>query len=409
MSEKFYQLSPEKRLEKMTTDESLQRFFLARQSSEMPDLIENYVADFKLPEGVLPDLTVNEKHYRVPMVVEEPSVVAAAANGARMVALGGGFQEEGQSQALVGGQLLFLDADLDALGEYIEANEAAIFETAALAKPSLVARGDGLKKVDFRIIDQRHSVLELSVQSGKAMGANAVNTILEAVKDVMAPFSEKLVGAILTNAGHGAEVSVSAQLPVEIVGGIKAAERIVSLSEFGKVDSDRAVTENKGIFNGLSAVLLATGNDYRAVEAAGHAFASQSGHYQSLSSWQLSADQKFLQGRLTLPLNIGILGGAIGALPMAQKNLELMGNPTVAELKAIMLSVGLANNLAALKAVSGKGIQEGHMRMQARALAIQVGASGSEVNRVADRLAKEKTIDEKTATRILGEERQHDA
>lgn len=409
MTKKFYQLSARERLEAMGLTPSLTAFYRERQSDEMPNLIENYFADFTLPEGLLRHLVVDGRSYQVPMVTEEPSVVAAANNGARLVGQAGGFQSHQTSQSLLGGQILFQDVAIDELSAYVSEQREAIFEAAKLAKPSMVERGDGLKDVQIRPLAGRRASLDLTVQTGEAMGANAVNTILEAVKAVFQPFNKNIVAAILTNAGHDALVTVTAQMPVSLVGGLAAAKAIESLSAFGKVDPDRAVTENKGIFNGLSAVVLATGNDYRAVEAAGHAYAGSTGRYQSLSTWKLDDTGEFLLGSLTMPVNIGRLGGAIAAMPMAQRNLELLGAPSLDALKKVIVATGLANNLAALKAVSGPGIQAGHMRMQARTLAIQVGAVGDEVLKVANGLAAEGAVDQNHAKKILGEIRKNDA
>ncbi|MBS9336547.1 hydroxymethylglutaryl-CoA reductase [Fructobacillus papyrifericola] len=409
MTKKFYQETPAGRLDRLALKASLQTFYQERQSTEMPELIENYIADFKLPEGVLPSLILDGQSFSVPMVTEEPSVVAAASNGARLVGLADGFQGKGKSQALLGGEILFLDVDQAVLATFIKDKEERLIEVAKQAKPSMAARGDGLKALAFEVLDDRHSKLAITVQTGLAMGANAVNTILEALKKELEDFAPFIVGAILTNSGQDALVSVEAGVPIEALGGLRAAEKIVALSDFGKVDADRAVTENKGIFNGLSAVVLATGNDYRAVEAAGHAYAARTGRYQSLSEWRLSADRKQLLGRLTMPLNIGLLGGAIAALPMAQRNLELLGNPDLDTLKKVVLATGLANNLAALKAVAGPGIQAGHMRMQARTLAIQAGAVAGEIVLVAEQLSKKNRIDQHEAEKILGELRSHDA
>ncbi|MDD9138052.1 hydroxymethylglutaryl-CoA reductase, degradative [Fructobacillus sp. CRL 2054] len=403
MTKKFYQLSPAERLETLDLPTDLADFYKGQQSVELENIIENYLADFRLPEGLLHHLVVDGKVYEVPMVTEEPSVVAAANNGARMIGLAGGFSSKKASQPLLGGQILFKGVNQFKLQAFVDQNKAAIFAAAEKAKPSMVERGDGLKKVNLRFVGEEQAALDLTVQTGKAMGANAVNTILEAVKSCLQPYQDNIVAAILTNSGRDALVTVQGSVPVEAVGGEMAAEKIVSLSDFSKDDVDRAVTENKGIFNGLSAVVMATGNDYRAVEAAGHAYAAKSGKYQSLSTWQLSDDKEALVGQLTMPLNIGVLGGAIAALPMAQKNLELLGNPTVDELKKVILATGLANNLAALKAVSGKGIQSGHMKMQARVLAVQAGARPDEIMAVADELAQSGQIDQENAERILGE------
>lgn len=399
---KFYQLTAEERLETLDLSEPMKAFFTRHQSEESKQLIENYISDYRLPEGVLRSLQVDGKLYQVPMVTEEPSVVAAANNGASIANKGNGFKTTQVGEAVLGGQILFEGVHQKDLADFVAEHVDEIFQRAKDAKPSMVERGDGLEAVQVEELDQNRAVVNLTVNTGKAMGANAMNTILEAVKTVFSSYEKEIVGAILSNAGHDAVVTVETSVPVSAVGGLEAAKKIESLSTFGQVSPDRAVTENKGIFNGLAAVVMASGNDYRAVEAAGHAFASRSGQYRSLSRWSLSEDAEFLNGKIEMPLNIGVLGGAIAALPMAQKNLELLGNPSVEELKSVLLATGLANNLAALKAVSGRGIQSGHMKMQARTIAVQAGATGDEIQAVADQLIYRKHIDQKTAEEILG-------
>ncbi|MBS9338622.1 hydroxymethylglutaryl-CoA reductase, degradative [Fructobacillus sp. M2-14] len=402
MNKKFYQLTAEERLEALGLDESIKAFYACNQSKDSEQLIENYVTDYRLPEGILRNLQVDGQVYQVPMVTEEPSVIAAANNGASITNLGSAFITTQVGEPVLGGQILFDHVDYEELNRFVVDHVDDIFQAAKEAKPSMVSRGDGLEAVQLEDLTDHRAVLNLTVKTGKAMGANAMNTILEAVKMLFSSYEKNIVGAILTNAGHDAVVSVETKLPVAAVGGLEAAKKISALSTFGQVSPDRAVTENKGIFNGLAAVVLATGNDYRAVEAAGHAYASRDGKYRSLSKWMVDETAETLVGKIEMPLNIGVLGGAIAALPTAKKNLELLGNPTVEELKSVMLATGLANNLAALKAVSGRGIQAGHMKMQARTLAVQAGASGADIQTVANRLIKSPRIDQKTAEDILG-------
>ncbi|GAO99252.1 hypothetical protein [Fructobacillus ficulneus] len=408
MTKKFYELSPADRVKALSLSPVLEQRFLDQQNLYHQDLVENYLTDFSLPEGMVKDAVVDGQKYQVPLVTEEPSVIAAANNGMRLFRMKGGVKSGEPSHALLGGQIIFNQIKWDELSEFVENHRGEIEEQAQLAKPSLYARGGGIRSINLRKVPGNRASLDLTVETGLAMGANAVNTILEAVKTIFVPYAEQILAAILTNAGHDSVVTVRGQVPVDSLGGLDIAKKIVALSDFAKVDTDRAVTENKGIFNGLSAVVLALGNDWRAVEAAGHAYAARQGLYQSLSTWQLSADEKTLLGELSLPLNIGLVGGGLAGLQQAQDNFKLLGQPTVDEVKKVILAIGLSSNLAALKAITSQGIQAGHMRMQARTLAIQVGARPDEVQWVAERLVAAVRIDEQTAKEILGDLRNHE-
>lgn len=296
MAKKFYELNPKERLDQLALPTELTNRFLAQQDTKRKNLIENYLTDFALPEGIIKNLVLDEQLYQVPLVVEEPSVVAAANNGARMFALGGGFRSVGTGRALLTGQILFDQVDVADVQAFVNDHRQEIEAAAQAAKPSLYQRGGGLQDLVLRELPGRRASLDLVVDTDQAMGANAVNTILEAVKALFMPYQEQILGAILSNAGDHSLVSVSGRVPVMAVGGWAMAKRIVALSEFAKVDPKRAVTENKGVFNGLSAAVLALGNDWQAVEAAGHAYASRDGQYRSLTQWRLEDDQEFLVG-----------------------------------------------------------------------------------------------------------------
>lgn len=255
--------------------------------------------------------------------------------------------------------------------------------------------------VRVRQLDADRSSVDFDIDTQAAMGANIVNTILEAQRTVFDDFDPYFVAAILSNYAPEQVVKASGKVAVADLGGLDVAKRIASLSQMGAVDIYRATTENKGIYNGVAAVTLATGNDTRAVEAAGHAWAGRSGQYQSLSHWQLDQQGQFLVGSLTLPLPVGTVGGAIGALTAAQSSLAILGNPNRDQLRSVIAAVGLAQNLAALKALSSEGIQAGHMRMQARALAVQVGAQPDEVAPLVRQLLQSKRVDSQTALHQL--------
>ncbi|MDF7637231.1 hydroxymethylglutaryl-CoA reductase, degradative [Leuconostocaceae bacterium ESL0958] len=403
MVKKFYQQSPAERVAALNLSDAAKANFLADQSTARQSLIENYVTDYPLPEGIVKELLVGGRSYQVPMVTEEPSVVAAANNGARLLNLGGGVRVLAAGEPLLGGQLLFTAVSATDLTAFVAAKRSAIDAAAQAAKPSLYQRGGGLRDVAVRALPGRRAVVTLTVATGQAMGANAVNTILEAVAPIFQPFEEQLLAKILTNAGHDSLLTVQGRVSVTALGGVDRAKQIAALSAFGAVDPDRAVTENKGLFNGIAAVLLATGNDFRAVEAAGHAYAARHGRYQSLTSWQLTAQEDFLEGELTLPMNIGLVGGALASLSRAQENLALLDVQDVQELKQVILALGLAQNLAALKAITGPGIQAGHMKMQARVLAQEAGASEAEIPAVVARLQELGDYSQAKAQQVLGE------
>lgn len=366
-------------------------------------LIENVVGDFSLPMGVIQQLVVNGASYTVPLVTEEASVVAAANYGAKMLAAGGGIRAQAQQHQLRG-QLLFADVDVAALKAFVARERTKLLQVACAAHPSMVARGGGLKDIAVRVIDAQHVSVDLYIDPQAAMGANVVNTISEALSPLFAPFETAFVGAILSNYATESVVRVTGTVPftalaADEVTGQRIAQKIVRLANFSQVDPYRATTENKGIFNGMSAVVLATGNDWRAVEAGGHAFAARTGQYRGLSTWQLTPEG--LVGELTLPLALGQVGGSISALPQAQAALAILGITDAITLRQIVASVGLAQNLAALKAIANGGIQRGHMRMQYRALALQVGAQNEEVALVAEQLAQISHVDEAQARAIL--------
>ncbi|CAH1852216.1 hydroxymethylglutaryl-CoA reductase, degradative [Convivina praedatoris] len=410
MTKKFYEKTPTERLNELSLTAKLRQDFTVDQNLVNAAIVENYISDFREPEGVLRRLQLDGHFYTVPMAIEEPSVIAAANNGARMLNFNGGiFTEKIQPAALTLGQLLFEDVNVAALHKFIDQFAAEIQRVADLAKPSIVKRGGGLVKVQLRELSLKQVSVDFLIDTKEAMGANIVNTILAAEKEFFQPFIQHCLGAILSNDGRNNLTKVFGRVPFAVLGGEAVANKIVALSRFSKVDSYRAVTENKGIFNGVGAVVLATGNDWRAVEAAGHAYASQQGTYQSLSHWSIDANQQQLVGELVLPLPIGSIGGAITALPQAQRNLALLEKPSVQTLREIIAGVGLAQNLAALKAIAGEGIQTGHMRMQYRALALQVGAQPHEVLPLARRLSTQKTVDTQLASQILKEIRRHES
>lgn len=403
MAKKYYELSPDERLALLQLSDQDKSAWRDNQSDNNAQIVENYITDFRLPMGVLQDIIFNGRQVSVPMAIEEPSVIAAANNGAKMLNAGGGVQVVLPKRSALIGQLLFTNIDFDTINQFVLTHQQILFECAKQAKPSIYKRGGGLLSVVTRRITDSDVSVDFTIDTKDAMGANIVNTILEAETTIFSDFKNQFIGAILSNYAIDQLVTVTGRVPFANVGGQQVAEKIVSLSKFSKHDIYRATTENKGLFNGLSAVVMATGNDWRAVEASGHAYASHNGHYQSLTTWSIKND--YLQGELTLPISVGTVGGAISAMPQAQRALRMMAVETADQLRGIILAVGLAQNLAALKAIVAGGIQQGHMKMQYRALAIQVGATIAEVQTLVTKLRALKQVDTEIAKKILMEMR----
>lgn len=403
MHKKFYELTPDERLASLKLTPAAQQAWQHEQSALNAQIVENYISDFRVPIGLLHDIVVAGQRVTVPMATEEPSVIAAANHGAKMLNAGGGVTVTLPERTALIGQLLFSDVSAAAIEKFVTAQQTVFFSVAKQAKPSIYRRGGGLLSVVARTVSETMVSVDFTIDTKDAMGANIVNTILEAEQSVFSDFQTQFVGAILSNYATAQCVTVTGQVPISLVGGPVVAKRLVQLNQFGHADIYRATTENKGLFNGIGAVTLATGNDWRAVEAAGHAFASHTGHYQSLTTWRMAGD--FIEGRLTMPITVGTVGGAISAMPQAQRALALMGVARADALRGVILAVGLAQNLAALKAIANGGIQKGHMKMQYRALAIQVGATADEIADLVRQLAATTTVDADVARNLLLEMR----
>ena len=403
MHKKYYELTPDERLASLNLAQQDVQAWHDNQSATNAQIVENYMSDFRVPLGILKDIIVDDRHVTVPMATEEPSVIAAANHGAKLLNQGGGVTVNLPERSALIGQLLFSGVAYDALAAFVAREQATLFSVAQQAKPSIYRRGGGLITVTARAVSAANVSVDFVIDTRDAMGANIVNTILEAEQAVFADFQSQFVGAILSNYATEQCVTVTGRVPIASVGGHAVAKRLVQLNQFGHQDVYRATTENKGLFNGIGAVTLATGNDWRAVEAAGHAFASREGRYQSLTTWTIVGD--FLEGQLTLPISVGLVGGAISAMPQAKRALAIVAPQTADELRGIILAVGLAQNLAALKAIADGGIQKGHMRMQYRALALQVGARDDEIATLVTQLQATEQVDADVATNLLREMR----
>ena len=372
-------------------------------------LSENVVGTFSLPYSLVPEVLVNGQEYTVPYVTEEPSVVAAASYASKIIKRAGGFTAQVHERQMIGQVALYQVADPDLAQEKIDGKKVELLELANQAYPSIVKRGGGARDLHVEQIkgETDFLVVYLHVDTQEAMGANMLNTMLEALKPVLEELSQgqSLMG-ILSNYATDSLVTASCRIAFRYLSrqkdqGRDIAEKIALASQFAQADPYRATTHNKGIFNGIDAVLIATGNDWRAIEAGAHAFASREGHYQGLSQWTLDVEREELVGEMTLPMPVATKGGSIGLNPRVALSHELLGNPSAKELAQLIVSIGLAQNFAALKALVSTGIQQGHMKLQAKSLALLAGASESEVAPLVEQLIADKTFNLETAQRYL--------
>ena len=372
-------------------------------------LSENVVGTFSLPYSLVPEVLVNGQEYTVPYVTEEPSVVAAASYASKIIKRAGGFTAQVHERRMIGQVALYQVANPEQAQEKIASKKAELLELANQAYPSIVKRGGGARDLHVDQIkgETDFLVVYLHVDTQEAMGANMLNTMLEALKPVLEELSQgqSLMG-ILSNYATDSLVTASCRIAFRYLSrqkdqGREIAEKIALASQFAQADPYRATTHNKGIFNGIDAILIATGNDWRAIEAGAHAFASRDGCYQGLSRWMLDLEREELVGEMTLPMPVATKGGSIGLNPRVALSHELLGNPSAKELAQLIVSIGLAQNFAALKALVSTGIQQGHMKLQAKSLALLAGASESEVAPLVERLIADKTFNLETAQSYL--------
>lgn len=372
-------------------------------------LIENQIAQFPLPLGIARNFKIDGRELAIPMVVEEPSVIAACSNAAKIMHKNG-FVTSIVKREMIGQIILKEIPELELAKQAIEKNREAIFKLAQKSHPSIVQRGGGLKDIETRSIEDLESglsflTIHLMVDVKDAMGANIINTILEGVTPFILEITKAAsLMSILSNYNTESLVTATcsvsfSELTTPKLAGQELAQKIVEATTYAKLDPYRAATHNKGIMNGIDSVVIATGNDPRAVEAGAHAYASRSGHYESMTSWTIKNDS--LIGELTLPMAVGSVGGAISVLPMAKANLALLNVATSEDLARIIMCVGLAQNFAALKALVTDGIQKGHMSLHASSLAIQVGAKDEEIEQLAILLRQQEKMNSIIAKELL--------
>ncbi len=357
-------------------------------------IIENVLGIYALPLGVALNALINGEDRLLPMVVEEPSVVAACSGACKMIRTGGGFSAE-MNQSLMIAQIEVRQVpDLEKARAAIEREQDALLEQAGNALPGLLGRGGGPRGLEFRVLAPDHAVVHLLLDCLDAMGANLANTAAEAVGPRVAELCGGKLGLrILSNLSDQRTVTVKVSIPVEVLSasrGMETAQGVAAASLFAERDPYRAATHNKGIMNGVDSVVIATGNDYRAVEAGAHSFAAKSGSYRPLSIWR--AREGHLHGEMTLPLALGIVGGTLRVHAGARLSLALSGARSADDLALLAACAGLASNLAALCALATEGIQKGHMSLHARSVAVSAGAHPEEVDRVAEIIARAGTV-----------------
>ena len=411
----FAKLSPTERIEALlkegllTWDEAQ----ILKEQKGLPlsiadQLTENVLSTFDLPFSLAPYFLINGRDYVLPMVTEEPSVVAAASFAAKLIQRSGGFTTQVHQRQMIGEIALTDVKDVEMASKRILEDKETLLQLANEAYPSIVKRGGGARdlwvenKGDFLIV-------YLAVDPKEAMGANMLNTMLEALTDRIQELSSgQALMAILSNLATRSLVSARCAIDFKALSrnpeeAVEIAHRMELASQLAQVDPYRAATHNKGIFNGIDALVLATGNDWRAIEAGAHAYAAQSGSYKDLSHWTSQPEEKKLYGEITLPMPVATKGGSIGLNPTVQVSHRLLGEPSAIELAGIIASLGLAQNFAALKALVTTGIQAGHMKLQARSLALLAGAKEEEVPRLVNQLLENKPFNLEKAQTLLQE------
>ena len=409
----FYKLDPKERLEIVKnyvglTDEEVNA--LSKTGSldmeQANRMIENVVGTFELPVGIAVNFLINGKDYLIPMAIEEPSVVAAASNAAKMGRPKGGFQTSNTGPIMIGQIQLTNVKDPYGAKMTILANKEEILKIANEQDPVLVKFGGGARDLELRVVDTMKGpmvVNHLLVDCRDAMGANAVNTMAEAV----APFIEEITGGkvylrIISNLATYRLARAKAVFEKEALGGEGVVDGVIEAYAFAAADPYRCATHNKGIMNGITAVVRATGNDTRAVEAGAHSYAAITGHYSPLTVWEKNSNGD-LVGTIEIPTAVGLIGGATKVHPTAKAAVKILGVKTAQELGEILAAVGLAQNLGALRALATEGIQRGHMALHARNIAIMAGASQDIVDEVVNRLVARGKVRMDIAKEIIDE------
>lgn len=416
----FYKKSINERLDMLTEYADLTLEEVAALSSqgaltlEQADkMIENAIGIYSLPLGLGLNFLINGRDYVIPMAVEEPSIIAAVSSNAKMVREAGGFYAEASERRMIGQIQVVNVPDWERAKEKLLMHQSELVEQANAAHPSLKKRGGGAMDIAVRLLNQEPDslfppmlVVHLYVNTQEAMGANMVNTMVEAISPLVAELTGGEIHLrILSNFVDECVATARCIIPPHLLAtakfsGEEVRDRLISAYQFAHSDIYRAVTHNKGVMNGVDAAVIASGNDWRAVEAAAHAYASRNGHYGSLTYWTVDVEGN-LCGKLTLPMPVGTVGGSIKVHPIAKLTQKITGIQSAQELGQLIVTVGLAQNLGAMKALVTDGIQKGHMALQARSLAMVVGATGSLVDIIAEQLVASGEINSRKAAEFL--------
>lgn len=378
-------------------------------------MIENVVGTFSLPLGLGLNFLINEKEYVIPMAIEEPSVVASASYIAKIVRDAGGFQTEASDRIMIGQIQVVGCTDFQEAKRAVEKQKEQLIQEANEAYPSIVARGGGATDIDVRVLNEHADstygqmlVIHVYVDTRDAMGANIINTMVESIAPTVENITKgKVYLRILSNLADRSLARAKCVIPPSLLAsdgftGEDVRDGVVHAYEFAASDPYRAVTHNKGIMNGIDPVVIATGNDWRAVEAGAHAYAARSGTYGSMTTWSVD-EQGNLVGELELPMSIGTVGGAIRVHPISKIAHKLLDVESAKELAQVIVAVGLAQNLGALKALATDGIQKGHMALHSRSVAVAAGATGEMIDIIANRMVEDKEIRVGKAKQLLEE------
>ncbi len=366
-------------------------------------MVENVIGTFSLPLGIATNFKINGKDYIIPMVIEEPSVIAAASKGAKIARIKGGFEVTADESYSIG-QIQVLDVDITSTIQKIKNSSNEILQLANSKSNTLSKMDKGAKEISCKEIDTpsgKMLIVELLIDVGDAMGANITNTMCEAVSPLIEKITDgRTLLRILSNYSTRRIAKAKAVFEKEAVGGETVVDNIILAFEFADNDVYRAVTHNKGIMNGTIAVANATGQDSRAIEAAANAYAAKSGIYRSLSKWSKDNDGN-LVGILEIPLSVGIVGGIANVHPVAKVCTKILGVSSAQELACVMIATGLAQNYSAIRALATEGIQKGHMRLHARNLAAAAGATSEQIDKIVQKMIEEKKISLDRAKELL--------
>ena len=407
----FYKLSMEERQKLLSSladlDEAEMKIIKELgyfTQTQIDTLIENVVGSFQLPFGLALNFKINDKDYIIPMVIEEPSVVAAASNAARMARIHGGFHSEEVNPIMISQIQITQLKDVEVAKKILQVNKEKLLKIANEQDPMLNELGGGARDIEIREIltnKGKMIILHLLVNVLDAMGANVVNTMAEAIS----PFIEEITGGkiylrIVSNLATHRLARCRATFDRDLLGGEEVVEGILNAYEFAVSDPFRATTHNKGIMNGISALTLATGNDTRAIEAGSHAYASLSGQYSPLTKFKTDSEGNLI-GEIEVPLALGIIGGMTKIHPMARIALKILKVKSAGELSQVGAALGLAQNVAALRALASEGIQKGHMALHSRNIAKVAGVPDALLEKVAHEMIREKKIRVDYAKQIL--------